>query len=169
MELLPFICCGVIFLIAMYTDARHQRIPNMLTVPAAIGGISYHIFLNGLSVGFFFSFKGLLLGLGILFIPFVLGGMGGGDVKLLGAVGCWLGAAGVFNLFLYGALIGGVMAVTLMIKIGGFSRVGYFFMDILWFFLIRKPVEMHKDRDGFPYALPLAGGYAAYLVLGPII
>jgi len=141
----------------------------MLTLPAAIGGVLYHIFLSGLSVGFFFSFKGLFLGLGILFIPFVLGGMGGGDVKLLGAVGCWLGASGVFNLFLYGALIGGVVAITAMIKKGGFSRIKYFFMDISWFLLIRKPMEADKNRDGFPYVVPLAGGYAAYLIWGPII
>jgi prepilin peptidase CpaA len=47
------------------------------------------------------------------FLPFALGGMGGGDVKLMGALGAWLGAASVVWVALYAGMAGGVLALAL--------------------------------------------------------
>ena len=41
-----------------------------------------------------------------LFILFLLGALGGGDVKLLAGIGAWMGAAGVFKVFLAAAVVG---------------------------------------------------------------
>ena len=80
-----------ISMIACITDLRTRRIPNVLTFGAAIAGLVAHIALDGAS-GALTAAGGWLTGL-LIFLPFfALGGMGGGDVKLLAALGAWFGA-----------------------------------------------------------------------------
>ena len=51
-----------------------------------------------------------------LFVPlYALGGMGAGDVKLLGAIGAWLGPMGAVWTGLYGAIAGGVLALAVAV------------------------------------------------------
>lgn len=83
---------------AGYTDFRMQRIPNYLTVPTAIAGFVCSLlplFLPLSDYPDFFtplnSLLGFALGFGLFFIPFVLGGGGSGDLKLVAALGAWLG------------------------------------------------------------------------------
>ena len=61
---------------------------------------------------------GLLAGLGILIIPWLMHGMGAGDVKLLAAIGVWLGPLLTFYAFILGAVIAGVAAVVMIISTG---------------------------------------------------
>jgi prepilin peptidase CpaA len=103
---------GVIVLAAAATDLRTQKIPNILTFPAVALALIYHTVIDGFS-GFLFSAQGLALGIGLLAIPYLLGGMGAGDAKLLGAVGSVLGAKGVFYAFLFSAIAGGIYAIIL--------------------------------------------------------
>jgi len=74
-----------ILIIAAITDFRSRIIPNWLTLPAIVGGLAYHAAVNGLS-GFIFGLEGVLLGFALLILFYLAGGMGAGDVKLLGAV-----------------------------------------------------------------------------------
>jgi prepilin peptidase CpaA len=69
---------------------------------------------RGLS-GLAFSAGGLAIGMGILIVPYIMGGMGAGDVKLLGAAGSVLGPLGVLNAFVVAAFIGGIYAVLVML------------------------------------------------------
>ena len=55
---------------------------------------------------------GLLCGFGLGLALFVLGALGGGDVKLLAAAGAWLGAALVVQVFLAAAVVGLVIVLT---------------------------------------------------------
>jgi prepilin peptidase CpaA len=72
--------------------------------------------------GFFLSIAGLFLGVAVLIIFHFLGGMGGGDVKLMGAVGAFLGPKGVFIAFLATALVGGMYALILFAFHGQLSK-----------------------------------------------
>ena len=103
-----------ILIIAAITDIRSQRIPNMLTFTAMAFSLLYHIEGSGLH-GLFFSLSGLALGLAFFVLPYLMGGMGAGDVKLLGAVGAALGPQGVFIAALCTALVGGVYAIALIL------------------------------------------------------
>ena len=77
--------------------------------------------------GFLFSGKGFLVGLGLLMIPYLLGGMGAGDVKLMAAIGALMGTSFVFYSFIYTALIGGLIALLLIFKKRGFmNSIKYF-------------------------------------------
>jgi prepilin peptidase CpaA len=99
---------------AAVTDYRVRRIPNWLTLPSMLSGLV----LNGVFLGWsglLLSLKGLGLGFLLLFLWYLLGGMGAGDVKLLSAVGAILGPRLVFFAFIWTAIVGGVIAVTVMI------------------------------------------------------
>ena len=105
---------GGILIIAVFTDIRSQRIPNILTYSGMLIALSFHVLGAGLN-GLLFSLAGLALGLAFFILPYLMGGMGAGDVKLLGVVGAALGPKGVFAAALCTALVGGVYAVALML------------------------------------------------------
>lgn len=100
--------------IAAYTDLRWQRIPNWLTIPAAVFGIAVHTVFSGLE-GLIFSITGIATGVGLLVVFYIIQGMGAGDVKLLGAVGGIIGPSSVFSAFIIIALLGGLYALSMMI------------------------------------------------------
>lgn len=91
-----------------YKDMCERRIPNYITLSCIILGWGLGLLTNGIT-GFFHSFLGTLVGLSIFLIPFVLGGMGAGDVKLLAAIGSLMGWRFAFNAAVFSALVGGIM------------------------------------------------------------
>jgi prepilin peptidase CpaA len=99
-----------VLIAAAISDLRYQKIPNALTFPTILIAIAYAGCTRGLE-GLLFSVGGTVLGMAILIVPYMLGGMGAGDVKLLGAVGAILGPLGVFNAFVLTGIIGGIYAV----------------------------------------------------------
>lgn len=95
---------------ASATDLRSQRIPNALTLPMAVLALSYHSLTGGLG-GLWFSFVGLGLGLALMLVPFLFGVMGGGDAKLMAAVGAWIGPVLTLEAFVLTTLAGGGYAL----------------------------------------------------------
>jgi prepilin peptidase CpaA len=108
----PYIAVLATAIIACVCDLRTRRIPNTLTLGAALGALVFHVFDGGMS-GLGSSVAGWLVGPVLLFILFTLGGMGAGDLKLLGALGAWLGPADALWLVLFSAMSGGVMALAI--------------------------------------------------------
>lgn len=103
--------------IACITDLRHRRIPNLLTFGAAGLALVFHGAVAGAS-GLQDAAMGWLVGTA-LFLPFfLLRGMGGGDIKLLAALGAWLGPGDAFWLAIYASLAGGAMAVAVSLARG---------------------------------------------------
>ena len=103
-----------VLIVAVITDIRSQRIPNWLTFSAMIVGVGYNVISAG-TAGLIFGVGGLLLGMGLLIILYALGGMGAGDVKLMGAVGSIIGPQMVIWATVYTALAGGIYAVGLLL------------------------------------------------------
>ena len=70
-------------------DIEHQIIPDSITLPGIIFGIIAGIYLNGIRP----TLIGLFLGSILFYILAVVskGGIGGGDIKFIGAVGGLLG------------------------------------------------------------------------------
>ncbi len=100
----------ILALLAAATDVYTGKIPNLLTLPAALVGIAINAELSGWK-GVLYSLEGFIFGLGLLMLFYLLGGMGAGDVKLLGAIGSLLGPYRVLNAFIVSVLIGGVMSL----------------------------------------------------------
>jgi prepilin peptidase CpaA len=113
--------------IAVWFDYRERRIPNQLVFTGMIAGLVIGMISGGVK-GLAWSALGLLAGIGILFVPFAMGGMGAGDVKLLGAIGAILGARGALFSMLYGAIAGGLISVIILARHG---RLGPFLISIL--------------------------------------
>lgn len=114
METLFTFPLAAILLVAVVTDLRSMRIPNWLTFPAILVGVGLHTLTQGTD-GLIFSLYGLALGLGVMLLPFIFGVMGAGDVKLMAAVGAFLGAKGVFNAFIWTSLAGGIYALGVLL------------------------------------------------------
>lgn len=95
-------------------DWRQFRIPNAFTVPFAVAGVLYHGWFSGWA-GVGQSLIGLLVGFAILLIPFILGGFGGGDVKLMAAIGAWVGARPVVEIFVISAALLGVVSALMLL------------------------------------------------------
>ncbi|MBI2909611.1 MAG: prepilin peptidase [Chloroflexi bacterium] len=100
---------------ALYTDVRSRRIPNWQTVPAIGIGIALNAVYAG-QAGILSSLTGGLIGAALLLLPYLLGGMGAGDVKLLMAIGALKGSPFILWTGGYAALIGGLMAIAIVIK-----------------------------------------------------
>ena len=113
--------------IAVWFDYRERRIPNQLVFAGMIAGLVIGMVSGGIR-GLAWSALGLLAGIGILFVPFVMGGIGAGDVKLLGAIGAILGAKGALFSMLYGAIAGGLISVIILARHG---RLKPFLFSIL--------------------------------------
>lgn len=95
-------------------DVRYQRIPNALTFGGAVVGLAAN-FAFRQPTGGLLSFEGWIVGAVLLAVPFAMRGVGGGDVKLLAAAGAWGGPDFVFATALFGAVIGAVVALILLI------------------------------------------------------
>jgi len=105
----------VLLVTAVIFDLRERRIPNWLTFPFMAAGVAYHAAVNGLP-GALVSVQGLALGIALLILFYAAGGMGAGDVKLLGAVGSILGPAHLLFAFVYSALVGGIYAAVVLYR-----------------------------------------------------
>ena len=105
---------GTVALIAGATDWRWRRIPNWLTVPAAVIGVGINLAGSGW-VGLKMSAEGIGLGLLLLFPFVVVRALGAGDWKLVGALGAFLGPQTLLLVLGAAALIAGVMALALVI------------------------------------------------------
>lgn len=79
--------------VAAFLDFRTKRIPNKLTLPMFFAGWVYQIIVSSIygweHLGS--AVLGFLVGFGLLFLLWLIGGGGGGDVKLMGALSVWLG------------------------------------------------------------------------------
>lgn len=113
----PHVAALAVASAACVTDLRTRRIPNGLTFGAALVAVAVAVATNGTS-GLLSAVSGWAVGVAIFFLPFVLGGMGGGDIKLLGAMGAWLGPADAMWLALFTGVAGGVMAVVVALSRG---------------------------------------------------
>jgi prepilin peptidase CpaA len=153
---------------ACATDVASRRVPNLLTAPAIAAGLAAHALLpNG--GGIASALIGLAVGLAVYFPFFALGGMGGGDVKLMAALGTWVGASAVVWTALYGAVAGGVMAVGVALAHGylrqAFSNIGG--LLLFWSAQGIRPMPALTLEQGhgprLPYALPIFVGLVAAL------
>ncbi len=163
-SVLQFLALVVMLSVAVVTDLRSRRIPNSVTV----SGLAVGLLLASLQVG------GVplaaLAGAGLAFVlalPLVaLGALGGGDVKLLTAVGAFVGPGGLLSVALYGALAGGALAIAGAIRRGALMPV---LANSLRLLVYLVTLGRHGERLGLdtpgahavPYGVAIAAGALA--------
>jgi prepilin peptidase CpaA len=156
----------VVGVIACGFDLHSRRIPNRLTFGAALGALLYATATAGVA-GAGSSAMGWIIAL-LLFLPFfLLGGMGAGDVKLMAAVGAWLGTAEVVHAVLYAALAGALLALVLVV-LKGRARQTFFNLQMLLMHWRIAGIAPHPEltlaTSGGPrlaYAVPVLAGTVA--------
>src|SRR5512136_1730736 len=104
-------------LLASWIDYRYRKVPNWLNATLALVGFAIQFAFHG-SEGLTTGLLGLLVGFGVLIVPWLMHGMGAGDVKLMAAIGCWLWPWLTLLSFAAGAIIGGLVAVVMIYATG---------------------------------------------------
>lgn len=122
---------ALLLLVAAVGDLRKREIPNWLNGAIALLAIPFW-WSVGLSPWPDMALQlGIALAVFALFVLlFQLGAMGGGDVKMIGALALWLPAGAVLNLLIIMSLAGGVLTLIMLIrkrlsKSGGEVEVPY--------------------------------------------
>jgi prepilin peptidase CpaA len=141
---------------AAIIDGIKLKVPNWLTFHLAAGGLAFATYTGG-GFGLAWSVSGLALGLALLMPLYMIGGMGAGDVKLLAGVGV-------------SALVGGVMAVAMVVRAGEVAKHWAMFQSIGHEILaIRNPdrlsqiaAERKPTMMLLPYGIPIAIGSIGY-------
>ena len=169
-ETLPLLFASAFLFLSCATDTFLGEIPNPLNLTLILSALLYHG-LHGGAVAIGMSLLGLLLGGALLMIPYLLGGMGGGDVKALAALGALLGPAAIFQMFLYTGLIGGVLALLHYLaarqsRIAPHHSLRIFLGTGDWSAL-RPQGAAAKER--YPYAAALCFGFFAYHTWGGLL
>jgi prepilin peptidase CpaA len=125
-----FQLAGVILLfltlsIAAVTDLLNRRVYNWLTYPAIAFGLTLGYAagdLGSLSLhgaGLVNHLAGFALGFGVFALVWIAGrGVGGGEVKLMGAIGAIMGWQFVIGAMFWSSLVGAVMAVWALVMRG---------------------------------------------------
>ena len=104
----PYAVVAVVLLAASFTDVRREKIPNWITYPGVLVGLVGHALSGGLmgdgplELGLAGSAVGLAVGFLPLMVAWLAGGIGGGDAKVMGAVGALTGWRFTLAAMLYG-------------------------------------------------------------------
>jgi prepilin peptidase CpaA len=151
---------------AAVTDYRTRKIPNWLTVPAAVLALVYHTFAPG-GFGWWMPLAGFAIGFCLLLLPWLLGGGGMGDVKMLAALGAWLGPLFILVVFAFGAGVASVMAMSLMFGSVITSGIGRTQRKYLTAGAnggtVHADGKAKKTKRVLPFAIPVAVGTYAVL------
>jgi prepilin peptidase CpaA len=158
-------------LYASWIDFAQRRVPNWLNAAIAAAGLTAQGVFFGLG-GVGAGLLGLLVGLGVLIVPWAMHGMGAGDVKLMGAIGCWLGPWLTLLSFVVGALLGGLAALVMIVSSG---RVVHALTNLQTICTKLRRVDTAFGEFGgaktfgntsqlLPYGVPLSAGTLGVLV-----
>jgi prepilin peptidase CpaA len=162
MNIYQSIAIGIVVIAVMW-DLATRRIPNRLTFAAALAAFAVHGYVAGWT-GVGTSLAGWAVGAAFFLPFFVLGGMGAGDVKLLGAVGAWLGPAAAVWVALFSAVAGGVLAVFVAAFAGYLTQAFWNIWGLLLYWRIAgvrpAPELMLSSHRGprLAYAVPVLAG-----------
>ncbi len=153
------ILLGILLISAVITDLKSAKIPNMLLVISFIAGVSV-ILVYGNTAELPGRLLSLFCGIAVLFIPFVLGGIGAGDVKFLGIIGFFSGIQHLINITLISFVIGGILALSLVFydRLKRLRSISAVFASFQNFLFTKKLLLQEEGKITIPFSIPLAIG-----------
>jgi prepilin peptidase CpaA len=162
---------SAVLVIAAVIDGWKLKVPNWITFPLVVGGWVYSTACFGWE-GLAWSILGTIVGLALLLPAYAIGGMGAGDVKLLAGVGAWVWATDTLYAFCVSAIVGGVIAVAMVLWRGQWRHHWLQFWSILdEIAVVRDPnalsaaaAERKSSMRLLPYGIPIAIGSITYFV-----
>ena len=146
----------VVGIAAVIEDVARRQISNWISLTAVVAGLAWQIWTFGW-MGVAYGVAGAAVGLSVFLAFYLLGGMGGGDVKLMAGFGALLGAWKVLQAALWIAGVGGLLAVAALA------------CKFLWRKIVGPPpvaltAEEKQAQDSIPYAPAIALGVALTLL-----
>lgn len=166
------ILLGMLAATAAIFDIRYRRIPNWLVLTGIVAGIGWNVYNSGWS-GLLSALEGFGLGFILYFPLYLLRARGAGDVKLLAAAGAITGPGNCVWIFLLTAVLGGIIALILLIFRGRvrqtFFNVGWILQDLLH---LRAPYKTNEELDvttskglRLPHGAMIAVGALAFIFI----
>jgi prepilin peptidase CpaA len=163
---------ALVVITAAIFDFRFRHVPNWVTFSGLLLGIALNTILLR-SEGLWSSLEGLGLAFLIYFPLYLLRGMGGGDVKLMAAVGAIAGPANWLRIFFFTLLFGAVAAIILIFTKRRvrrtFQNIGLILMSLG---SGQAPYEKNPQLDvrgaegaRLPHAVTIACGTLAFLMV----
>ena len=152
-------------LLASWIDYAKRKVPNWLNASLIVLGFAAQAYFYG-SRGVANGALGLLVGLGVLMVPWLMHGMGAGDVKLMAAIGVWFGPWMTLLAFALGAIIGGGVAVIMIVSTGRL-RHALGNLNVIWvkvqsrdtlFSEFGSAKSFGDTSQLLPYGVPLTAG-----------
>jgi prepilin peptidase CpaA len=171
----PFWMVTLFLIVGAVIDGIKLKVPNWLTFPMIISGWVYSSSAAAWTgdpwwCGLGWSVLGMSVGLLLLLPAYAIGGMGAGDVKLMAGVGAWVHVTHTFYAFCAAAIVGGVLAVAMVLIRGAWRKhTNNFWMILGEIMTIRDASELSeiaaKRKSSMlllPYGIPIAIGSIAY-------
>ena len=137
-------------------DWKFRRIPNWLTFGVLFITLVFSVFKFGLT-GLINSALGFLIGVLLLLVPYLMGGMGAGDVKLLGAIGALVGFKKIILIFFYSAVCGLFLGIIWILFTPGHLK-----------FLLKtgQVLPTVDKKQKLPYGIAIFMGTVVYIIFG---
>ena len=160
---------SVTLVVAAVIDGYKLKVPNWLTFPMVFSAwIASTVFFGWAGLGW--SLLGTAVGLGLLLPAYAIGGMGAGDVKLLAGVGAWVGITHTFWAFVVAVVVGGLIALGMVVCRRKWQHhQSQFLMILSEILIVRDPNQLSAMAAGrkssmllLPYGIPIAIGSIAY-------
>lgn len=145
-----FTALAVLVAAAAFSDLRSRTIPNWLVVAGLVAGLGGSLYFGRIVDS--------LLGFGLASLVYLafyaLRGMGGGDVKLMAAVGAIAGPSNWFIIFIFTAIFGCLAALGVLLWNGGIAQalrnLGYIVSSL------GRGIAPYSMREEFDVASPSA-------------
>src|SRR5262245_13665109 len=165
----PIWLVSVVLIVAAVIDGFELKVPNWITFPFILSGWGYSCYAYGLE-GLLWSLAGTALGMGILLAFYMIGGMGAGDVKLMGGVGAWIYWTHSWYCIIGFAVTGAVLAIFMVVVRGKWKHhYEQFWLILTEIMVIRDPEKLSeiaaKRKPSMmllPYGIPIAMATIGY-------
>ena len=175
-EDIAIFCASLFFIFVCTIDTFKSRIPNLLNVLLIVTGFTLNFLASGIH-GLLLSLIGMALGFGLLVLPYIMGGLGAGDVKTLSALGALIGPFDLLHVFVYMGIFGGLFALLHCLYKQGFKESLSKTWDTFRFLSITQkinealPMPTTQENIGlrFPYSSAIALGYYCFLFRGGVL
>ena len=173
---LSIVAASIYFTLACTTDTFKSKIPNLLNGCLLVAGVIINTMDAGFH-GFLLSLAGLALGIGLLLLPYLMGGLGAGDVKALGALGALIGPYDLLHVFVYMGLYGGGIALLHFLYQANLKKA---FRE-MWLsvcasaltqktqYIFPPAPKSGKGSLRFPYSAAIALGYYSFIYWGNVL
>lgn len=172
----PVLVMGVMMIVGAIIDGWKLKVPNWLTFPMIVSGWLYWGMFGWAEIGW--SILGAFVAGGLLLGLWLIGGMGGGDAKLYAGFGAWMvpfdwfGFTHLFWAFGISVIVGGIMALGMILLRGSWSvnlsNAKAILEDIQTSGTLGEIKEKAKVRKPsltlLPYGVPLTIGSLGYLM-----